>query len=82
MGGKASRSTGPREKHDRDTDQSDIKEEKDTSARDLTSPDTPDLTASSRGTQVDLASSETDEDEDEGLGDGNLGRSTGDVFGK
>ena len=82
MGGRASRSGGPREKHDRTSDQNDINGEKDTSVRDLTSPDTPDLTASSRGTQVDLASSETDEDEDEGLGDGNLGRSTGDVFGK
>ena len=82
MGGKASRSAGPRAKHDRDTDQSDIKEEKDTSARDLTSPDTPDQTTSSRRTDTGLASSETDEDEDEGLGDGNLGRSAGDVFGK
>lgn len=31
-------------------------------------------------TQENLASSETDEDEDEGLGDGNLGRSSGGVM--
>ncbi|WP_276366694.1 hypothetical protein [Chryseolinea sp. H1M3-3] len=31
---------------------------------------------------ISLETSSTDEDEDEGLGDGNIGRSKGDVLGK
>lgn len=85
MGGKASKSSkGHRPAgHDEDAGQKDIIREKDAATRDLNSLEDEDNLESSGKTQGSLAYSETDEDEDEGLGDGNLGRSTrGDVFGK
>jgi general stress protein YciG len=88
MGGKASRNTSgtpadKAEKHDKDASQNDIIEKKDASEKDLTSLEEEDNLESSEKTQGSLAYSETDEDEDEGLGDGNLGRSTrGGVIGK
>ena len=85
MGGKASRNLKSHHpgRNDEDADQKDIIREKDAPARDLTSLEEEDNLESSGKTQGSLAYSETDEDEDEGLGDGNLGRSTrGDVFGK
>lgn len=84
MGGKASRSLKSHRpaRNDEDAEQSDIIREKDATERDLTSLEGDNLESSGK-TQGSLAYSETDEDEDEGLGDGNLGRSTrGDVFGK
>jgi hypothetical protein len=85
MGGKASRglqSTRP-ERNEEDAEQIDSIREKDASVKDLSSLKEEDHLESSGKTQGTLASSETDEDEDEGLGDGNLGRSTrGGVFGK
>ena len=82
LGGKASkghRSSG----NEDDAVQKDIKREKDAPLRDLDSLEDEDNLESSGKTQGSLAYSETDEDEDEGLGDGNLGRSTrGDVLGK
>ena len=86
MGGKASRNTaGTRddtEKHEKDAAQDDIIERKDASEKDLTSLEEEDNLESSEKTQGSLAYSETDEDEDEGLGDGNLGRSTRGGVGK
>jgi general stress protein YciG len=85
MGGKASRSTKGHHpgEHDEDAEQKDIISEKDAPARDLNSLEGEDNLESSGKTQGSLAYSETDEDEDEGLGDGNLGRSTrGNVLGK
>lgn len=85
MGGKASRSgRSPHpEKNEEDVEQRGIISEKDASTRDLNSLEGEDNLESSGKTQGSLAYSETDEDEDEGLGDGNLGRSTrGDVLGK
>lgn len=85
MGGKASRSTpGPDAKeNDRKVDQNDVSE-RDAPVSDPESLDKKDKPESSEKMRDDLAYSETDEDEDEGLGDGNLGRSTrsDDVFGK
>jgi uncharacterized protein len=87
MGGKASRnqislSSGKNQRNDEDAEQMDIIREDDASARDLSSLEEDNLESSGK-TQGSLAYSETDEDEDEGLGDGNLGRSTrGDVLGK
>jgi hypothetical protein len=84
MGGKASRSTqgdAPR-RDEEDVEQRDIISEKDASVRDLNSLEDEDNRESEK-TKGSLAYSETDEDEDEGLGDGNLGRSTsGDVLEK
>ena len=84
MGGKASRNVkGPRTTRNEDDAEKDIMREKDASERDLNSLEDEDNLESSGKTQGSLEYSETDEDEDEGLGDGNLGRSTrGDVFGK
>ncbi|MGC1241853.1 MAG: KGG domain-containing protein [Chryseosolibacter sp.] len=84
MGGKASRnlqSTSP-EKNEEDTERNDRISDDKASERDLNSLEENNLESSGK-TQGSLAYSETDEDEDEGLGDGNLGRSTrGDVLGK
>ena len=85
MGGKASRSHKGQnpEKSEEDVDKKDIISVKDVSTRDLDSLEGEDNLESSGKTQGSLAYSETDEDEDEGLGDGNLGRSTrGDVLSK
>ena len=85
MGGKASKGlqSTPRERSEEDAEQIDSISEKDASVKDLRSLKDEDDLESSGKTQGSLASSETDEDEDEGLGDGNLGRSTGgSVFGK
>ena len=85
MGGKASRSNRSQhpDKNEEDVEQRDIIGEKDATARDLVSLEGEDNLESSGKTQGSLAYSETDEDEDEGLGDGNLGRSTrGDVISK
>jgi hypothetical protein len=85
MGGKASRSMhGQRsQKHEEDAGRGDIIREKDASDKDLNSLESEDELEPSGKTQDSLTYSETDEDEDEGLGDGNLGRSTrGSVFGK
>ena len=84
MGGKASRSTQnrPEEKNEEDAERKDITREKDATVRDLSTLEGT-VNDDSSETQGDLAYSETDEDEDEGLGDGNLGRSTrGGVDGK
>ena len=84
MGGKASRSpqTRPEGRNDDDAEGKDIIREKDASVRDLNSLEEDNLESSGK-TQGSLAYSETDGDEDEGLGDGNLGRSTrGGVDGK
>ena len=84
MGGKASRSTQGDTPvgNEKDVEKKGIIGEKDASVRDLTSLEDEDNLESEK-TQGSLAYSETDEDEDEGLGDGNLGRSTrGDVLGK
>jgi len=78
MGGRASQGTQSNrpEKNDKDAELDGIKSEKDASERDLNSLEDEDSLESSVKTQGSLAYSETDEDEDEGLGDGNLGRST------
>ena len=83
MGGKASRNTrGPSSEKNEDAEHKGIISEKDASVRDLNTLEVEDNLESEK-TQGSLAYSETDEDEDEGLGDGNLGRSTrGDVLGK
>lgn len=83
LGGKASRSAqgARRERNEDDAEQEDIISEKDASVGE---PDSlhDDLESSGK-TQDALDYSETDEDEDEGLGDGNLGRSIrGSVYGK
>jgi hypothetical protein len=88
MGGKASRnshspSSGKDERNEEGAEQRDIIREEDASVKDLSSLEDEDDLESSEKTQGSLAYSETDEDEDEGLGDGNLGRSTrGGVSGK
>jgi general stress protein YciG len=81
MGGKASRnshspSVEKNEKHEEDAEQSDIIREKDASIKDLGSLKDEDDLESPEETKDSLSYSETDEDEDEGLGDGNLGRSS------
>jgi general stress protein YciG len=77
QGGRASKSSRPG-RNEEDAELNGIKSESDASERDLTSLEEEDSLESSRKTP-DLANySETDEDEDEGLGDGNLGRSTRD----
>jgi general stress protein YciG len=86
MGGKASKTIKSHRAsgNDDDAERKDIISEKDALAKDLDSSlEIEDDLESSRKTQDSLSYSETDEDEDEGLGDGNLGRSTrGDVLGK
>jgi hypothetical protein len=85
MGGKASRNAqSPQaERDEEDTERKDSIGDDDASERDLNSLEEEDNLESSGKTQGSLAYSETDEDEDEGLGDGNLGRSTrGGVLGK
>lgn len=84
MGGKASKSNAPRNAgNEDDAELKDINREGDTPLRDLDSLEDEDNLESSGKTQGSLAYSETDEDEEEGLGDGNLGRSTrGDVISK
>lgn len=85
MGGKASRSIehSHPERREEDVEQKDIIGGKEASVKELNSLEEEDNLESSGKTQGSLASSETDENADEGLGDGNLGRSTrGDVFGK
>ena len=83
LGGKASRNAQGirRERNEEDAEQKDIISDKDTSTGGpALLRDDPE---SSEETQEALDYSETDEDEDEGLGDGNLGRSTrGGVYGK
>lgn len=84
MGGKASKTVKSHRAagNEEDAERKDIIREEDASIRDLDSLEGEDDLESSGKTQG-LAYSETDEDEDEGLGDGNLGRSTrGNVFGK
>ena len=84
MGGKASRSTPDADaKNDREAGQNDVSE-RDAPGSDPESLDKKARPESSEKMRDGLAYSETDEDEDEGLGDGNLGRSTrsDDVFGK
>jgi general stress protein YciG len=84
MGGKASRATlnSTPDRNEEDAEQIDSIREKDASIKDSGSREKDNLESSGK-TQGSLASSETDEDEDEGLGDGNLGRSTrGGVFGR
>jgi len=85
LGGKASRSLHSQstQKDEKDAERKDIKRGNDASNGDLNSLEGEDGLESSQKTQEPLAYSETDEDENEGLGDGNLGRSTrGSVFGK
>lgn len=77
LGGKASKSThSPRKNNEEGAGSTDMKSEKAAFEKDLNSLEGPDELEASRKTQDSLAYSETDEDEDEGLGDGNLGRST------
>lgn len=76
-GGKASRgSQNSPERNEEDAQQSGAIGEEDASIKDLNSLKEEGNLESSGKTQGSLASSETDEDENEGLGDGNLGRST------
>lgn len=82
MGGKASR-THRSQKEEKDAEREDIIRGNDTSKKDLSSLEGEDELEASQKTQDSLSYSETDEDEDEGLGDGNLRRSTrGSVFDK
>lgn len=83
MGGKASRATPvPDAKDDRPADQNDVSE-RGAPASDQGSLDKKEKPESSEKMRDDLTYSETDEDEDEGLGDGKLGRSTRrDVLGR
>jgi uncharacterized protein len=67
--GRSQRSSGNSRK---DQDRRDIKGDIETSQRDLNSLEEEDEVA----TREQASYSETDEDEDEGLGDGNIGRST------
>jgi hypothetical protein len=78
LGGKASRSMqGHRpQQNEEDAVRSDVTSEKGTSDDDLSSPEGEDELEFSGKTQDSLTCGETDEDEDEGLGDGKLGRST------
>lgn len=77
QGGRASRSTQSNRpgKNEEDAELNGIKSESDASERDLNSMEDEDSLESSKKTQGLSAYSETDEDEDERLGDGNLGRS-------
>jgi hypothetical protein len=77
-GGKATQRKGESKYEGRNEDRFGIDSDPDAAERDLNSLDEEDeVVASRRG----LASySETDEDEDEGVGDGNMGRSKDDPF--
>ncbi len=79
QGGRASQSaqTNRAGRNGEDAELNDgIRNESDAAAeRNLTSPKDEDSLESSEKTQGSLAFSETEEDEDEGVGDGNLGRS-------
>jgi hypothetical protein len=75
QGGRASQSNRPG-RNEEDAELNGITGESDASERDLNSMEDEDSLESSSGRQGSSAYSETDEDEDEGLGDGNLGRST------
>jgi general stress protein YciG len=78
MGGKASKSSRHHrpEKNEKDADRNDRMSEGDAFQRDLSSLEDNDDLDNSERKPDSLSYSETDEDEDEGLGDGNLGRST------
>ena len=78
MGGKASRSVhGQRpQKDNENAERNDTKGKQGAPEGDLNSLEGEHELEASEKTQDSLAYSETDEDEDEGLGDGNLGRST------
>lgn len=78
MGGKASKSARRRrpEQDEKDADRNDRMSEGDAFQKDLSSLEAEDDLEVSERKQNSLNYSETDEDEDEGLGDGNLGRST------
>ena len=78
MGGKASkRSQRQRfERNEDDAERKDISGEGEAFQKDLSSLEDEKSLETSRETKGSLSYSETDEDEDEGLGDGNLGRST------
>ena len=86
MGGKASKNSkgSDTEKDEQDAESKDIMRVKDTSTEDLmNSLEDEDTREAPEQTRESLSYSETDEDEDEGLGDGNLGRSSrGDVLSK
>ena len=86
MGGKASKShKGPdTARNEQDAESKDIMSEKDTPTEDLmNSLEDEDAREAPEESRESLSYSETDEDEDEGLGDGNLGRSSrGDVLSK
>lgn len=70
-------------RNEEDAELNGITSEGEASERDLNSLEDEDSLESLKKTQGSLAYSETDEDEDEGLGDGNLGRSTrGEGLGK
>lgn len=76
MGGRASRATsGPDTDSDREADQNDVSE-RNAPVSDPDSLDKKEKPESSQEMREDLAYSETDEDEQEGLGDGKIGRST------
>jgi uncharacterized protein len=59
-----------------DEDLKNISSQVDTSERDLSALEEEEITGTSQRGDQSAAYSDTDEDEDEGLGDGNLGRST------
>lgn len=86
MGGKASKGNkgSDTEKDEQDAESKDIMSVKGTSTEDLMDTlEDEDARETPAETREPLSYSETDEDEDEGLGDGNLGRSTrGDVLSK
>lgn len=86
MGGKASKGNkgSDTEKDEQDAESKDIMSVKGTSTEDLMDTlEDEDARETPAETRESLSYSETDEDEDEGLGDGNLGRSTrGDVLSK
>ena len=86
LGGKASKSNkgSDTEKDEQDAESKDIMSVKGTSTDDLMDTlEDEDAREASEQTRESLSYSETDEDEDEGLGDGNLGRSSrGDVISK
>lgn len=77
QGGRASQSaqTNRAGRNGEDAELNGIRNESDAAERKLTSPKDEDSLESSEKTQGSLAFSETEEDEDEGVGDGNLGRS-------
>ncbi len=78
LGGRASKSTQRQrpQRNEDDADRKDISGEGNAFQRDLSSLEEEGSLEAAGKTKGSLAYSETDEDEDEGLGDGNLGRST------